>query len=125
MDKRYIEPYKDMFNIYNLITEINKDYRLYFDKKNKCFFIINIANNFEICFKFNNFSLNILKELQRTQVSNSYKLFKSIDENNEKISENNEKNIKNNISSRIEDLKWFASRTNKILQSDIKKIIEV
>lgn len=119
------EPYKDMYNYYSLITNINKNYRLYFNKKLKRFEILNIANNYEICLKFNNFSNKILDILQKTQTKNSYYIFKSIEEHNEKLETKFAKNIANNTSVRLEDFLNYSKRTNKILQSDFKKIIEV
>lgn len=119
------EPYKDMYNYYNLITKINQNYRLYFNKKLKRFEILNIANNYEICLKFNDFSSKILDILQKTQTKNSYYIFKSIEEYNEKLETKFAKNIANNASVRLEDFLNYSKRTNKILQSDFKKIIEV
>ena len=63
INNNYIELYKDNYNIYNLITKIDKNYQLVFNKKKKIFQIINIAKNNQICLIFNNFSLNILKIL--------------------------------------------------------------
>ena len=125
MKKMYIEKYKDMFNYYNLITKINPNYTLCFDKKNKCFLIVNFANNNEICLKFNNFSLNLLQILQKTQISNSKKLFQEIDKNNELIESKNTKNLSNKIKDKTSEIDWLIKRSNKILPTDIKKIIEV
>ena len=125
MDIRFIEPYKDMYNYYNLITKINPNYTLCFDKKNKNFVVINFANNNEICLKFNDFSLNIENYLQKMQISNSKIIFDFIEENNEKIDRKNTQNLINNVETRIEELVWLSRRTNKILPSDINKIIEV
>ena len=125
MDRRYIEPYKDMYNIYNLITKINKNYRLYYDKKHKCFLIINLANNYEVCLKFSSFSQNIIKILQKTQISNACRIFKEIEENNEVVFKQKEREIQNKVSNKIEEVNWLVSRKNKILKSDINKIIEV
>lgn len=125
MDIRFLEPYKDMFNYYNLIKKINPNYTLCFDKKSKNFVVVNFANNNEICLKFNNFSINIENYLQKMQISNSKIIFELIEKNNEKIESDNTKRLINNTQTRIEDLIWFSKRTNKILPSDIKKIIEV
>ena len=114
-----------MYNIYNLITKINKNYRLYYDKKHKCFLIINLANNYEVCLKFSSFSQNIIKILQKTQISNACRIFKEIEENNEVVFKQKEREIQNKVSNKIEEVNWLVSRKNKILKSDINKIIEV
>ena len=125
MDIRFLEPYKDMFNYYNLITKINPNYSLCFDKKNKNFVVVNFANNNEICMKFNDFSVNIEKYLQKMQISNAKEIFNSIEENNEKVNRKNTQNLINNVETRVEELLWLSRRTNNILPSDINKIIEV
>lgn len=124
MKKLFYEEYKDNFNIYNLITLIDKNYRLVFDKINKCFCIINIANNNEICLKFNKFSLNIIKTLQKTRVENSNKIFKEIDNFNEKLREKNITNSKILVNDSIKELTNYLKRTNSISQKDINAIIE-
>jgi len=125
MDIRFIEPYKDMYNYYNLITKINSNYTLCFDKKHKCFLVVNFANNNEICLKFSNFSQNIPQILQKTQISNSKKLFDFIDKNNEILKEKNAKNITNKIKDKTLEIDWLIKRKSKVLPNDIKKIIEV
>ncbi len=121
---KYLEPYKDMFNIYNLITFINKNYILCYHKKLKCFCIINSAKNNQICLKFNNFHQNILKLLEQTKIENSKKLFKFIDEHNQILEENNNKFAKEKLSSAIHNLYDYSKKTNQISNNDINKIIE-
>lgn len=125
MDLRFVEKYKDMYNYYNLITKINPNYTLCFDKKHKCFLVVNFANNNEICLKFYDFSQNIPYILQKTQIYNSRKMFDFIEKNNNEIEQKNINNLSNKIQCSLEDLVWLSKRTNKILPSDIKKIIEV
>ncbi|MBQ8424538.1 MAG: hypothetical protein IJX17_00775 [Clostridia bacterium] len=125
MKKLLLEPYKDMFNIYNMIKKINKDYSLFFDKKNKDFLIINTKNHYEICYRFKNFSSNILLTLQKTKVENSSQLFDFIELENKKLTEKYQKEKLDKLSLKVKELKKYSSRTNKILQSDIDKINEV
>lgn len=119
------EEYKDMFNYYNLITKINRGYRLYFNKKNRTFEVLNIFNNYESCLKFNSLSENILEKLQKSQIIFSNKIYDEIENNNEKISQDFENNLKYSTFCKLEEVSKFAKRTNKILKSDYKKIIEV
>lgn len=117
--------YHDMFNKYNIIKKINPHYKLCFDKVNKLFIIINSANNNEICLKFNNFSINIEKILQKTLVINSLSLFKEIENNNKNIEEGIIKNTKNKLVDSLHETQKYSLRTNKILSSDINKILGV
>lgn len=123
-DLKNLEPYKDNFNVYNLITFIDKSYRLFFDKKEKCFLIINTAKNYQICLKFNNFSLNILNKLQFTRIENSAKLFNFIDNYNAKLEDKNINNSKQILSDSISNLINYSKRTTSISKSDIFKIIK-
>lgn len=86
---------------------------------------MNFSNNEEICLMFKKFNFNIIERLQKTQISNAKNIFRKIDESNEKLFYQKEKQLKNNVYTRIEDLNWLSKRTNKILPSDIKKIVEV
>lgn len=94
-ENKYLEEYKDNFNYYNLITKINPNYRLYFNKKTKLFEIINIANFGEICLKFSSFSLNLLKILQNSSVCNSKKIFEEIENHNSKLTKKMQEDNKN------------------------------
>lgn len=124
INNKIFEEYKDMYNIYNLITFINKDYRLVFDKIKKSFNIINIAKNNQICLNFNSFSTNVLKNLNISKIENSKKLFKYIDDFNEKLTEKNIKNAKSKTVDAVKNLIDFSKKTNSINSNDIKKIIE-
>ena len=97
-NKKYFFKYKDMFNIYHLITKINAGYRLYFCELNKQFYIVNINNNFELCYSFKSFFSNILNDLRFYKIENINQIIKSIDENNEKLQQNNtNKTIENTL----------------------------
>lgn len=117
--------YKDMFNYFNRIKKIDKDYVLLFDNINKLFIIINSAKNNEICLKFNDFKLNIEEVLQRTRIENSTKIFNEIDNINSKVLNDNFKKSRQDLENKVVDLNEYSKRTNKILQSDINKILGV
>ena len=120
----YFEYYKDNFNIYNLITKINKDYRLVFNKRDKCFNIINIAKNNQICLNFDSFSRNILKILSETRVENSTILFKDLEEYNAKIEKNNQNKLSSDLSDRFKNLLNYSKRVNSISSIEINKIVK-
>lgn len=119
----YFKPYKDMFNLYNTMQKINAGFRLYFNEKTKTFAIVNIYNNFEICKEFSSYFGNIEQDLRFSRIENFNKVLKTIDEDNYKnITSNSIKttSLCQNIAS---ELYSISSRSNKILKSDINKII--
>ena len=89
-------PYKDIFNIYNLITKINNGYKLFFNKSNKKFYIFNTNNNNEICLTFTTFSENILQDLRFSRIENLNKNLELIEEFNENLLMKNQENLKQN-----------------------------
>ena len=115
--------YKDNFNIYNLITKIDKNYLLVFDKIKKRFSVLNSAKNYQNCLNFYNFSLDIIKSLQFTRVDNSQKLFNFIDCYNENLERKNIDDLKFKTSTAVNDLIAYSKRTNSISKNDINKII--
>lgn len=120
-----IYEYHDMYNKYNIIKKINPNYKLCFDNLNKLFIIINSANFNEVCMKFNDFSLDIEKILQKTLVKNCQKLFKEIENSNEKIENLKLSYAKNRLIDSLYETQKYCLRSNKILPSDINKILGV
>ena len=119
----YCVLYKDNFNVSNLIKKINPYYKLYFNKKDKIYFIVNSAKNNEICLKFYNFNHNVLKILQSTKVENSHKLFKELDNFNYLTELKNKNSIIENTSQKIIELNNFSKRVNHLSQTTLTKII--
>ena len=119
-----LQLYKDNYNIYNLITKINYGYRLYHCQEESCFYIINIANNNEICMKFTNFNDEILKKLQISRIENIQKIFRQIDIDNENLTNNLHKNMKQKFDDSLAELHWLCKRTNQLSSLQIDKIIE-
>lgn len=102
-NNQYFVSFKDTYNIYNLITKINNSYKLVFSQKYKYFAIINTAKNNEICIKFNSFSMNIIKKLQKSRIERNKIIFKEIEEFNNKIIQKNIDNFKDNITSLVKE----------------------
>ena len=125
MNSNYYHEYKDMYNYYKIITKINPNYKLCFDKKNKDFVVINSAKSDEICLRFSNFNKNIEKELITSQSKNARQIFEMIETHNREIEETRKKDSANMLKTRVEELFHYSKRTNHISDSDIKKIIEV
>ena len=119
----YCVLYNDNFNVSNLIKKINPQYKLYFNQKDKVYFIVNSAKNNEICLKFYNFNQNVLKILQSSKVENSHKLFKEIDNFNYLTELKNKNSIIENTSQKIIELNNFSKRVNHLSQTTLTKII--
>ena len=115
--------YRDMYNIYNLITKINKCYKLVFDKKDKLFIVINSAKNNEICYKTNIISAEILNILNKTRIENIQYIIKDIDKNNELILSKNQMKFKDDLMVKMKDILSFSKRVSDISNQTIKKII--
>lgn len=115
--------YKDQYNIYNLITKINRGYRLYFDLYDKLFKIINIANNNEICLKIDKLSSNILKTLQIFKINNINKIVKDIERHNDFVLSKSEQNLKDNMISKMTETLNLSKRATSISRYDINKIL--
>ena len=119
----HFKKYKDMFNISNRIKKINSAYTLYYSTKYKMFFIINTANNYEICLNFNNFNQNIENILKFTNTNNLSNLTRFIENENEILYKKQTENIKENTLSACSEYLNLSKKTSKISQLDINKII--
>lgn len=122
-NKTIFEPYKDLFNYYNLIQKINPGYRLYFNKTNKKFTIINIFNNFEICGEFLILSEDIEHVLRFSDIRNYNTILKTIENDNQNLLNKKDqinKTITNIIS---KEFLSISSRSKTITNNDINKII--
>ena len=113
-NSKYFIKYKDMFNIYNLITKINNGYRLYFCSKDKNYYIININRNNDICLSFNTFSNNIIKELHFSKIENLNKNIKFIDNFNENLSKKNIENCKDLAKEKLKNIYYNITRSKTI-----------
>lgn len=121
---KYYEEYFDSFNYYNLITMVNPYYKLFFDKRNKCFIVTNSAKNNQICYKFNSFMVNLPKILAKTKIENSKKLFKEIDDFNENNSKKIVQKTQDELKDKLFETAKYSSRTSHISKEDLNKIIK-
>ena len=109
-NKNYFIQYKDMFNIYNLIKQINNGYRLYFCLKDKLFYIININNNFEICYSFNSFYNNIISNLRFSKIDNINKILTEIDIFNNNLERKTIESTKQLTLDKIKEFNYISNR---------------
>ena len=119
----HFKKYKDLFNISSRIKKINSAYTLYYSTKYKMFFIVNTANNYEICLNFNNFNQNIENILKFTNTNNLSNLTRFIENENEILYKKQTENIKENTLSACSEYLNLSKKTSKISQLDINKII--
>lgn len=117
------ELYKDQFNYYNLLKKINPGYQLYYNKKHHSFDIINVNNNFELCYSFINFSQNILNHMLFSQIQNYNKVLQNIETNNERIEQNKSYQRYSKTQFSINEINKLNNRSNHINSNDINKII--
>ncbi len=115
--------YKDQYNIYNLITKIDKGYRLYFDRKSKLFIIAKNANFLQICCKTAILSPNMLNSLQKSRIENLQKIVREIDDFNEDLLQKNRERLKKNITDKMVDFVTVSKRASNISKQSINKII--
>jgi len=120
---KYYHEYKDMYNIYNLITKIDKGYKLYFCEVKKIFIVVNSAKNNQICLKTSKLSPNVLKILKTTRIENLNKIIKNIDQENEKLGQKNKENLVENLSTKMRDVLSLSKRVSDISNAYIQKII--
>lgn len=122
-NKIYFKEYKDLFNYYNLIKTINSSYRLYFNEKDKKYYIININNNFEICGEFIHFSKINLNNLRFSSIINIDKIIKEIENHNELIEKNNINNILDKTKYSLNEVLNLSKRSSNINNYDLTQII--
>lgn len=116
----------DTFYISEEIKNINKNYRLFYNKNLCQYEVHNITKNqsFVLCFK-NYPNQNLITNLLNSGSKQPKTIFKEIEENNMKIFENNQNKIFNKANDCLNEVFKFSEKTTSdISQKQIKKIIE-
>ena len=124
-NKMYCFKYKDNFNLSNRIKQINKNYELFFNAKDKTFIIANNAKNYEICLNFNNFNQNIENLLKFTKVENSKNIFSFLENENKNLINKTTEAQKDLTKSKIKDINYFSKRTPDFNSQSLNKYLEV
>ncbi len=120
---KQLKLYRDNYNISNLIKKIDKNYRLYFDTKNKLFMVLDITTK-QKCFESKTITPNIIRILQQTRVENSNQIFADIERHNKLLEDNILSSTKQKAADTAVDIANYLKRVNRLTDSDIKKIIE-
>ena len=124
-NSNYCFPYKDNFNLYNLIKKINRHYALFINKINNSFIIVDTAKNCQICYKFDNFKRDLIKILEYTKIENANDIFNDIENNNKKVEELRKKQALDFSKNLIYEMNKYTNRTTKnISMVHLNKIIE-
>ena len=124
-NKMYCFKYKDNFNLSNRIKQINKNYELFFNAKDKTFIIVNNAKNYEICLNFNNFNQNIENLLKFTKVENSKNIFSFLENENKNLINKTTEAQKDLTKSKIKNINYFSKRTPDFNSQSLNKYLEV
>lgn len=109
--KEYLVPFTGVFEIERRLREIDDNYRLYFNKKDKRFEVHNLKNvgdTLSVVCPFDTIDARLIRLVRQTRAERSNLLFKEIEEHNEKILEKNktvEQEAKSNAKARLEELK--------------------
>lgn len=121
---KFCELYFDNYNIYNLIRRVDDGYKLCFNKKDKLFMIINSAKNNQICVKFDKISPEIVKNLQKSRVENSRKIFAEIEEFNLSLAKEQQDKCKQKLLDITKEFRSVESRVTHITGEGKNKIKE-
>lgn len=114
---------KDLFNIAQRIKNIENGYTVYFNTKNKKFQIHNkdqLRNSYCATIPYDSLDARAIDYLNQTHTRNSKKIFKAIDENNNKLIE--ECKIKNDeeVKYKVDEIYKYSSGCSKTLKVDFK-----
>ena len=124
-NKIYYEPYKDIFGIYKELKQINYGYRLFFNKKNKKYEILNINKNYELCYVFNSISEINITKLRFFKIENYTTILKSIESDNQNLEIKSLSYKTETIKNTLSEFKKLNNRSSILTQKDLNKIIGV
>lgn len=119
----YFEPYKDIYNYHKIIKTIKSGFRLFFNKKDKLFSVVNIFKNNEICFSFYDISKINLNDLRFSLIENCIKVLNTIDKYNSNLIEKQTKNNREILNFSLKEIVNLSNRSNSVKQQDIDNII--
>ena len=110
--KEYLVPFTGVFEIERRLREIDDNYRLYFNKKDKRFEVHNLKNigdTLSVVCPFDTIDTRLIRLVRQTRAERSETLFREIEEQNEKIIAKNkqieQEIVKSNAKARLEELK--------------------
>ena len=124
-NKWHFEIYKDMFNYYNEIKNINRGFRLYLNKKNNKLTIVNIYKNYEICHYFNSILDINIDKLRFLKIENFNKIINNIEQSNYILENKNNSKTIDYVKNISNEFIKFSNRSSTTTLKDINKILGV
>lgn len=124
-NKWHFEIYKDIFNYYNEIKNINRGFRLYLNKKNNKLTIVNIYKNYEICHYFNNILDINIDKLRFLKIENFNKIINNIEQSNNILENKNNSKTIDYVKNISNEFIKFSNRSSTTTLKDINKILGV
>jgi len=111
--KEYLVEFGDVFQIERRLQEIDKGYKIYFNKKLKRFEVHNLNNKgvdtLAVVCPFECVDCRLIKLVRKTRVENVSSLLKQIDDENEKLIEKKERETKEvkaeSVKNKLEEMK--------------------
>ena len=125
--KEYLVLYKDVFFLYKRIKEIDRNYQLLFNLKNKHFEIHNFnQRGTSFVMQAEPLDSRLIKKLVETRIENVNKLIAKLDEENERVKQQGEKRATESAKDRFFEIAKYSFNKNRDLsQEEIKKILNI
>ena len=123
--KEYLEKVFDLLFLYKRVKEINPDFELCKNLKTGAFEVHNFSNHKDSLVITSLYLDNrLIEKLKKTSADNAHKLFKWIDEENEKNEQKNLDNLVEDASNKLNEIAKYSFYKNEDLtEEQIKKII--
>lgn len=125
--KEYLENFYDLYNLYARIKEIDKNYNLVFNKKNKRAEVHNFnQKGTSFVMVANPLDARLILKLKQTRVENSAKFFKDIEEYNLNLQIKQQEQLLNKAKDINYEIANYSFVKNQNLTSEeIHKIINI
>lgn len=124
MSEKYLEKINDVYFISEQIKLINKNFKLFYNKKTNLY---EVRDNNNIVVTYQNYpDSNLIEKLHKTNKHNMKKLFLEIDEQNEKIIKNKEKELLTQSQSKISEIFGYLKKqpSKDLSLTQLKNILE-
>lgn len=125
--EEYLEEYRDLFDLYKRIREIDKNYVLLKNKMNGKIEVHNFnQRGVSFVMEAKPLDARLIEKLQKTRVENSVKFFRELDLQNEKI----EREKFNSLTQKTREIneeiaKYSFSKNQDLTSSEIAKILNI
>ena len=123
--KEYLEKVFDLLFLYKRVKEINPNFELCKNLKTGRFEVHNFSNfKDSLVITAPNLDARLIDKLKETSADNAHKLFKRLDEENQKNEQKNLDNLVEDASNKLNEIAKYSFYKNEDLtEEQIKKII--